>query len=378
MMRILIVASWYPTAECSIGGIFIAQQARALAECHDVTVLAPVVTASPAEPNANQDDAGAWNVVRPAITPGRGFLSRYCRVIRDASKKFRPDVIHAHVTIPAGVAAVPAGWFTRVPVVITEHLGPFSSCMRTVRNRIKVRFALRNAAAVIAVSNALKAAIQSYGIRRPIDVVPNVVDTSVFRCDITPAPNDGPCRVLFVGRLSDEQKNLPSLLRAIASLRMRGDYRLTVVGDGTFLDRYRKLAATLEIAGVCQFIPYVTPVGLNRLLQEHSLLALPSLGETFGCVLAEAIAAGRPVVATDCGGPRDIVTESTGVLVPIDDDARLAEAIAYIRGHLADYPPQRLSADGRERFGEAAIRTRLESIYRRVARHTAKVFPPQA
>lgn len=365
-MNILVVATWFPTAEQPIGGIFIAKQAEALAAHHDVSVVASTSTAEANTPLPSLDAKVPYDIFRERVPSGTGYLKRYCQSVYSVAKKTRPDVIHAHVTNPGGLAAVVVGWLTRTPVVITEHFGPFSACMRTVRDRMKMGFALRNAHAVIAVSNALKTAIRSHGIRRGIDVVPNVVDTDVFHPDGSQTTHDASHRVLFAGRLGDEQKNLPSLLRAIASLRRHDDYRLTVIGDGIHRARYRDMASSLGLGDCCDFIAHVSQTELNRQFQHHDVLVLPSLGETFGCVLAEAIAAGCPVVATDCGGPRDIVTPETGRLVPVNDDAELGEAIHHVCSNRANFDPQRLSTFAQHRFGPDAVVDRLEEIYHRV------------
>src|SRR5262249_50649385 len=104
------------------------------------------------------------------------FTSAARRLFAEYVTKFgEPDVVHAHVVLPAGYAAyrIASNW--GVPFVLTEHTGPFSLMTQTPWQRWQVRRATLSAAAVTAVSPALVAAMRSEGIEREIEVVPNTV-----------------------------------------------------------------------------------------------------------------------------------------------------------------------------------------------------------
>ena len=90
---------------------------------------------------------------------------------------------------------------------------------------------------------------------------------------------------------------------------------------------------------------------------------LPSHIETFGVVLAEALACGLPVIATHSGGPQSIVTEADGLLVPPADVPALADALRTMREQSARYDSADIRARCRARFGEAAVVSQLAAIY---------------
>src|SRR5690606_9435676 len=90
-------------------------------------------------------------------------------------------------------------------------------------------------------------------------------------------------------------------------------------------------------------------------LSNCNAFVLPSRFETFGVVLVEALAMGVPVIATRCGGPEDIVTENTGVLVPVDDRQALAEALESVLLSPDKWDRDTIREDCRARFGAAAI-----------------------
>jgi glycosyltransferase involved in cell wall biosynthesis len=368
-MKLLIVATWFPSPDSPLNGIFIEQQARALSRFHDVTVLAPVYSGDVKQVAMKPEDRQGLQVLRALIPTGRAALVRgYAAAVANVTRSMGADVVHAHVTNPGGAAAAIAKFVTRRPLVITEHRGPFSACMTTARDRTLMKTALWLADAVVAVSTSLRDTMRTYGITRNIDVVPNVVDTDLFRFIERRSPEARPFRVLFVGRLNDEQKNLPSLIRSIASLQHKTTYTLTVVGDGKYRPIYQALSRELGIGSLCEFIPHLSPAALNEQFQSHNVFVLPSLGETFGCVLAEAIAAGCPVVATDCGGPRDIVNQDTGLLVPMNDDAALQASIEAVCNRREGWFGADLAKYAETKFGAEAVVAQLDAIYRRIVK----------
>jgi len=90
---------------------------------------------------------------------------------------------------------------------------------------------------------------------------------------------------------------------------------------------------------------------------------LPSLGETFGIALGEAMACGKPVVATRCGGPQFIVTPETGLLVDVADPTALAGAMDRFLSEQISSDPTVIRQSIQSRFGEEAFLDNLSSIY---------------
>ena len=192
------------------------------------------------------------------------------------------------------------------------------------------------------------------------------------------APEDGPPHpwaapgqppiVLGMGRLVAE-KDWPTLVGAFAQVRRARPARLVILGaaasEGKTRRRQAELAALARAAGVGGdvLLPGFEPAP-GRWLARAALLALSSRHEGLGNVLVEALACGRPVVATDAagGGPREVLDEGRwGALVPVGDAAALAQAILAT---LADPPPpdalRRRAADfGRERGVDGYLRLAL-------------------
>jgi glycosyltransferase involved in cell wall biosynthesis len=223
---------------------------------------------------------------------------------------------------------------------------------------------------VVVVSEAARA---SLGSRAEAEVVPNGIERREGS-----APPEDPPLVAYVGRLSARKGPLV-LLRAMARLGAKHPRaRLVFAGDefGSGDEVTREIAAEARRAGLAERVemrPFSEDV--SALLTASTVVVGPSvLPESFGLVLLEAMASGRPVVASDHGGPRELVVHGeTGLLVPPGDDEALAEALD---GLLEDPAlASRLGENGRrrarERFAIESSVARFEAIYEEEAAERA-------
>ncbi|HEX2976263.1 MAG TPA: glycosyltransferase, partial [Bacteroidales bacterium] len=211
-------------------------------------------------------------------------------------------------------------------------------------------------------SDALRKDIQSV-YNRPIFVVPNVIETSRFR--IAEKGRGKKLETGLLGGMGNYRKGLDILIEAIA-LVLNRDITVHVGGDGKLLPLFRKQA---EERGVSDLLVFHGGVPADKTPEFYSMLdcfVLPSRDETFGVVVIEAMASGLPVIATDCGGPREIITPETGILIKKDDPVGLAAAIDYIQENLEKYNRKAIRSYVEEKYSpEAFIRT-LSSVYREV------------
>jgi glycosyltransferase involved in cell wall biosynthesis len=259
------------------------------------------------------------------------FRRAAARAARDA------DVVHAH-WLPAGAIALSL----RKPYVV-QVWGTDVELAR--RAPWLARPILRRARRVVAASTWLADAAQELGAER-IDVIPSGVDLP----EAVAAPAEPP-EVLYAGRLSPE-KGVLDLLAAANGLP------LVVAGDGPLRD---------EVPGALGFVPHDE---LERLYERAAVVACPSRREGFGVVCAEAMAHGRPVVASAVGGLRDLVADGeTGLLVPPRDPPALRAALerllgdAALRARLGEAARERI----RERFAWAAVLDATVALYEEAA-----------
>jgi glycosyltransferase involved in cell wall biosynthesis len=206
--------------------------------------------------------------------------------------------------------------------------------------------ALRSVDAVVAHSAFIERHLHVNGVTR----------TALVPLFVHPLPEPTPLpshpRILFSGRVV-EAKGVETLLRAAARL----DVPLDIAGDGWWLPRARRLAARLGLSGRVAFLGWLNEDELARANDRAAVVALPShWPEPFGLVGLEALAHGRPVVASRTGGmPEWLEHGEVGLLVPPGDEAALARALA---GLLAD--PARAAALGAR--GAALVRSSFSAV----------------
>jgi glycosyltransferase involved in cell wall biosynthesis len=235
-----------------------------------------------------------------------------------AARRADVDLLHAH-WIPAGWVALQA----RKPYVVQVWGTDVELAMHVPRVARKV---LGRARLVIAASHSLAELARLLG-ARDVRVIPSGVDLPAEVGEEAEPPE-----VLYAGRLSPE-KGILELVEAAEGLN------LVVAGDGPL---------RAQVPGALGFVPHAD---LEHLYARAAVVACPSHREGFGVACLEAMAHGRPVVATGVGGLRDLVVDGeTGLVVPRRDPGALREALGRL---LADPDlRRRLGAAGRERARE--------------------------
>jgi glycosyltransferase involved in cell wall biosynthesis len=101
-------------------------------------------------------------------------------------------------------------------------------------------------------------------------------------------------------------------------------------------------------------------------MQACDVFVLPSLVETFGVVVIEAMACGKPVIATTCGGPENFLLSEHGILVPPGDPEALASAMSLILSKLADYNPSSIRRYALTNFGSETFAENIIGIYEKI------------
>jgi glycosyltransferase involved in cell wall biosynthesis len=354
-VRVLFVTVGYPTERDPVGGIFVRDHALAAAEHAEISVL----HLARGEPwglrRVDGEPLPTWRSGFPSRPAAAGLVAAGLRGLHAVPAH---DLVHAHFFLAALPCAIRGG----KPLVLTEHWSVFlpeDPHSLTPPQRTAARFAFRRADDVLAVSEALRKGLQSHGVRRPIRVVPNPVDTTLFAGGT--ARRNG--RLLSVGLLYDA-KGYEYLLEAVALLARRGrDLDLDVVGDGPERERYERLAAELGVEGHVRFHGRLSKPGVAALMAESSLFVLASRYDNNPVALIEAMASGLPVVATAVGGIPELVDVDTGRLAPPRDAAGLAAEIAGALDDLDGYDRTAIARRTAERFGRDAVGCRLAEVY---------------
>lgn len=376
-MNVGIVSWLFPSDRWPTTGTFIRDQCAMLSAHVDVKIIAPMPLHryTPLSPDVT---AGlAIPVRRPIVLPfPRWFMQRMYTVsmgwglIRERTFFADRDLVHVHNAWPEAVAC--ARVFPEKPLVVTVHGADLNVFARKRALRDDIIVGLNRARRIICVSTALERTVRALGITTPTTVIHNGVDTALFspgdrveaarRCGLDP---DRP-RVLFVGNFIPI-KGIEYLLEAFVRVRAAvPGCELVLVGarpDGRDAGLYRDRIAGAGGAGAVRLVENQPHEALPDWMRAADLLCLPSIAEGFGLVLAEAMACGRPVVATRCGGPEDIVVPGTGLLVPPRDPEALADAIVAVLGGDSLLDADAIAGTVRERFAWPVVIRRILGMY---------------
>jgi len=347
--RALVVATTYPAHPGDGTPAFVADLCAELALEFDVTVVVPAV---PGAPRRSQTADGSLTVVRHRYFPRRWetvahgailenvrahrsaaiqipflWLSQACAV-RKQAKQLKPHVIQAHWLIPAGAST--RGLARRTPLVVTTLGGDLYALRGRLPTWLKRRVVA--AARVVTVMNSDMASLVRGLGGTDVRVMPMGARLSV----VDPVAQDGPLRLLAVGRLV-EKKGFDVLLAALASVP---DASLTVVGDGP--GRVALESAAAGLGGRVHFAGQLGREALDEAYARSDIAVFPSRpaasGDQDGLPVAmlEAMGSGLAVIASDLPGLNEAISNGeSGVLVPPGDAAALATAIGELAGDQA-------------------------------------------
>jgi glycosyltransferase involved in cell wall biosynthesis len=279
------------------------------------------------------------------------------------ARAFDPDVVHGYLFGP-NLFAVLAGRMLGVPVVAVAKRNV--DAFETPRQAALQRWIHRRATHVTAVSEAVAETVTAMGVPRTrITVIPNGVDTARFEgLAAEPGVLGGGPVVGSVGCLAP-RKDYGTLLEAFAAVLPRHPgLSLALVGDGPERPALERRAAALGIAASVRFLGERPDV--ERLLPAMDVFALSSREEGIPNALLEAMAAGRPAIATAVGGNREVLEDgATGWLVPAGSPEALARALEEALGNPAEASRrgERARRVTRERMGIDAMVRAHERFY---------------
>lgn len=277
----------------------------------------------------------------------RGVFAALCR-FRKLLIDFQPDVVNSHL--------VHANILTRLLRLVTPMPGLVSSAHNNNEEGWGRMFGYNITDRLADMStNVSQQAVQIFEQKKAVHpgrmvVIHNGIDTHYFGFDIGARQRvraelgleKDASLLLAVGRLR-QSKDYPNLFQAFAALHKAGPLPyLVIAGDGPLRRELESLACSLAITERVRFLGVRNDI--PALMSACDLFVLSSAREGFGLVVAEAMACERPVVATDCGGVREVVGDA-GFLVPPRDSEALATSLDETL---------RLPADERQRLGRAA------------------------
>ncbi|ENW28495.1 glycosyltransferase [Acinetobacter lwoffii] len=383
--HILIIPSWYPQFSGDIGGSFFREQAIALKKVgYSVGVIYPQVRSLKDIKNILKKPYGLTRENDEGVSTLRWYTANYFPKVKSYNKNHwirialklfetyvelygKPDIIHVHSMWYAGFAAQLIYEKYGIPYVITEHSSAFARNLIPRDIIDSLRSVVEQAKACIAVSQKFSNYLETQFPSSNWLYIPNIVNDDFFTSPkvVGSTSLSSKIRIISICHLN-KNKNTELLIRAFALVleQVVGlNLELVIGGDGEERETLQNLVNTLELNNYVQFLGSLTRSQVKQEINQSSMFVVSSKYETFGVVVVEALALGKPVVSTQCGGPESIINKDVGVLVENDSVSELAKGILHVSTHLNDYDADTLRKYCLENFSEKAVTNKLTNIY---------------
>ncbi len=263
-----------------------------------------------------------------------------------------PDIIHAHNFLYAGIIAEFLKDKYGIKYIVTEHSTAFARGLLDVKYDSILQSTYRNACAVTAVSSPFKKLLNDKT-KINIELLPNIVDSFFFEEKFEKLTKT---EFIFFNVASlDDKKNHLLLINAFANKFNGLPIKLRIAGEGPLNNELKEEVKKLDIQKQVNFLGRISQERVREEMMKSDCFVLSSNFETFGVVLIEALACGLPLIATKCGGPEDIVNEQNGILIDVENQLQLEDAMMTMYKNASKYDKQKLRSDAKDRFGEKAF-----------------------
>ena len=354
-LKALVLTNLFPNPQEPLRGIFVYQLVENLKNHCDLMIVSPLPW-FPKVPSLQR--SGEWSkfsqipqmatmnglrIYYPKfpVIPKVGFVQslflflRIFHTIRSLHAEEQFDLVNAHWIFPDGVAAA---WLCRIlglPLMLTAHGCDINAYTKLPMRRLQILSAIRSAQLTVVVSRQQKELIEKLGIRpSKMSIVQNGVDL-----DLLNVKDQRECRrllhldtekkiILFIGQ-HVEVKGFTYLISAVKRLASKGinNFKVIAIGEGPLK---KTLWAEVQESELEQHIEFVGAKKYTEIpfwLGASDLLCLPSHREGCPCVVLEALACGRPVVASKVGGIPDIINHDNGILIEPGNSESLSDGL---------------------------------------------------
>jgi glycosyltransferase involved in cell wall biosynthesis len=287
----------------------------------------------------------------------------------------KPDVVHAHNAVYAGMLAKVIKEKYSVPFVLTEHSTAFARNTIVdpkILRRIKTAYA--SASVLTAVSEPFCQLLnRKFSIDR-FQCLHNVLDPDFEKKAFTTVIERRPEFVFVnIAELHPKKDHL-GLLDGFKKLyEQKPNARLWIGGGGEFIEVLKAKVKEENLEAAVRLLGPLNREKVFDALQKADCFVLTSKYETFGLVVIESMLVGKPVIVTRCGGPESFVTPQTGVVIEKENAAQLANAMQEMMTTAGQYSPEQIRQFAIGNFGAAAFVTNAEKFYREaIGLHTTK------
>lgn len=375
--KVLFISSWYPNPLNKTHGIFVKRYAEAVALYNDVAVIHIFGDAtftgdfrieSKKENNVHEVLVLYKKRKSDPFTKFKRYKDLYLKGLDFLLKEWgKPDILQVNVAFPAGIAAIMISEKLNIPYLVSEHWTgylPEDGSYKGFIKRFLTRKIIRHASRVITVTEDLKNKMIAHKLKGSYHVIPNVVNTSVFKYHECPAK--ARFRFLHVSSLDQRQKNVQGLINAFKKLHKESSLtELYIVGNGENRKYLEEMSGPLLNRSIF-FVGQKIDVTLAEEFTEANTLLMFSNYENLPVVILEALCCGLPVISTNVGGIGEYINQGNGQLIKPSDEMALIESMKNMISENRNYDRKKISAQAQEIFNFNVIGKIFSSIYSEV------------
>ena len=279
----------------------------------------------------------------------------------------KPDIVHAHNVLSAGLLANSIYAKYQIPYIITEHSSDWTQNRITDKGLIaQAKEAHNTSKNSFAVSSDFTAKLNETFRFEKIKVLPNVIDPFLEKKEVvlSNVVNDE-FVFLHIGEFR-EIKDQKTLLKAFAMVvRQKGsNVRLRIGGAGKLEGELKALVKELGVEKNVDFLGYLNREQVYEEMASCNCFVMSSLYETFCVVLIEAMLFGKPVVACRSGGPIDIVDDKVGQLVEAGSPESLSKGMVAVLENINTYLPENIRSYVVGKYGSEKFSRDIDKIYK--------------
>ncbi|MCX6292042.1 MAG: glycosyltransferase [Bacteroidetes bacterium] len=379
--RILFITKWFLHRNDPQFAVFVSKHAEAISAIADVAVLHVMADEKPGEKIYDTviTEKPGYVCVQVYFRKKKGILFKPFQAFRyfNATRKGLQiiqknfggyDLVHAYILLRPAVIA----WWLKITkgekYIISEQWSGYATGKFAEKNlfaRMFTRFIVKQSSAVTTVSGFLEEKMKEHGLHSDFFIIPNIIEV--------PAMNEkvkqpgGPVRILVVADLVDEIKNISGTIRAFSAVRRdHSNLQLDIIGHGKDEVMLKDLVRNLQLDDVVFFHGVKSNKEVYDAIMQCDFVVMNSNFETFSLICAEALACGKPVIATRCGGPQEFIDEAAGILIDPGSREQLISAIKKMTGTFKSYPPDQLKQFAASRFSSETVSKKFLGVYQQV------------
>lgn len=382
-MHIMVVPSWYSSERNKVHGSFFKEQFIALQNSGEKVTVAyneiwPLNLLGKIKERSGlsfciEDGLRTYRYRQYNFLPKNPLMFKlfnrrmdilYKEIIK---KEGKVDIIHAHSSLWGGISAAYIAKKYNIPLVITEHSSLKYSQYLKESYRKYVYNSYDSADKLIAVGNGLKCEMQDYT-NNKIDVIPNMVDLSIFKDNAIykkDKMNQDVIKLFSLAYLV-KGKGMDLLIEAFNNSLKGKNVQLFIGGDGTERKNLENMVKKLQLDKQIYFLGALSRREVVKEMANCDGFVLVSEHETFGMVYIEAMAMGKPVLATKNGGAEDIVNNFNGILADNGNVESISKELINFINKIPKYDNEMIKRKCIDKYNEDAIITNIKKEYNEI------------